>query len=307
MATRIIKFVILRGLFKNSLNSRYNKFNYKTQELFHSVFAKIFKQNEVGNGNRVWRVEFMNKQLDIPLKKNSLSLDWDIALSVLGHESDIKITYETLLRSSTPPRCFFDIGANYGTHTLLFRSAGVESVAFEPNPSCISYFEKLSEFNDLSTAVEKVALGETTATAELLFPVSSTSLGTLRNSVKENFNKSEELKAIQVDVITIDSYVLEKNKIPELIKIDTEGYELKVLRGASTTIRDHKPLVIFESDNEEERNGLWKIFSEFDYQICPIPIVPDKPVNVLMEEDFLQKKDGNFIAIPLEHSLLQKN
>ena len=40
------------------------------------------------------------------------------------------------------PKIFFDVGANYGTHSFIFQSQGVKAYSFEPNPNYFPYFKK---------------------------------------------------------------------------------------------------------------------------------------------------------------------
>src|ERR1700722_9247274 len=51
-----------------------------------------------------------------------------------GHDSELKQTYASLIQLEHPPRLVLDIGANYGTHSIIFLSHDIETVSFEPNP-----------------------------------------------------------------------------------------------------------------------------------------------------------------------------
>jgi len=53
------------------------------------------------------------------------------------------------------------------------------------------------------------------------------------------------INPISVDVVTLDSLLPDMPTV-DLIKIDVEGHELQVLRGAADLISQHRPLVIFE-------------------------------------------------------------
>jgi hypothetical protein len=71
----------------------------------------------------LWRLRFAGTQIVLPLRRESFWLDWGFALGVLGHDAEVKRTYEMLLLSDRPD-LFIDIGANYGTHSMLMAAAG---------------------------------------------------------------------------------------------------------------------------------------------------------------------------------------
>lgn len=130
-----------------------------------------------------------------------------------------------------------DIGANIGSHTLCFiKKWGVKKVwSFEPVPSTFAILRKNVEINDLGERVvlENVGVGEREYHASV------------KNTVKNNRGgvSIKEDSAGTFVVKTIDSYDLSDIS---LIKIDTEGYELKVLEGAKATIVKNRPVILVE-------------------------------------------------------------
>ncbi len=52
-------------------------------------------------------------------------------------------------------------------------------------------------------------------------------------------------KALEVDVVRLDDLLADRQRL-RLIKIDVEGAELEVLRGAAGSIRAHRPWIVFE-------------------------------------------------------------
>ena len=151
--------------------------------------------------------------------------------------------YMHLLRHAS---VVFDIGAYTGLYTLL---AAVERRdrtvhAFEPVPKTFEALVRNVEVNNLDnvhpvwTAVADID-GET----QLYIPQSTTLPFTA--SIKKGFRKVQTSTA--VPVLTIDAYV-EANGVPcvDLMKIDTEGTEHQVLRGARTVLERDSPLIICE-------------------------------------------------------------
>ena len=96
-----------------------------------------------------WRISFASIKIDLPLRSESMWLDWETAVSVTGHDIDIKAFYQKAVQSAEGSKLFFDVGANYGTQFLLLLAFEVEAVSFEPNPQCRSYFEVCLENNNL--------------------------------------------------------------------------------------------------------------------------------------------------------------
>lgn len=233
-------------------------------------------------------------------------MDWDLASAATGHDVDIKLTYETILKSDYCPKVFFDVGTNYGTHSLLFLSQNVLTVSFEPNPACIKVFKNICQVNGFDSKVENVAVAEKTGEAEFWFPEKDAWLGTLVPETVQNLAENYDLTKTVVKVLTIDEYADKTRLYPDLIKIDTEGNELSVLKGATEVLRNKKPLVIFECNrltDRTERENIFHFFQEIDYFIAPLPILPNKPISILSLQDFQVNSGDNFLALPNAHPL----
>src|SRR5262249_16352256 len=143
------------------INHLYNTAGPSGKSAFYRRSAKIFRDHQGYFSSGEWVLNAPPFSLKMPLRKDWAWLDWDLALSALGHEPDIKDFYVKLLTSPFRPSVFCDIGANYGVHTALFLSAGVPSLAFEPNPTCYAYFETLGSLNRFHRVIwHPIALGD---------------------------------------------------------------------------------------------------------------------------------------------------
>jgi FkbM family methyltransferase len=126
------------------------------------------------------------------------------------------------LRSSD---LFADVGANVGSYTIL--ASGVvrcHTFAFEPDPLTAAALERNVNLNQIANLVEirVAAVGERHGIVRF-----STGLDT-ENHVVSAVDPSGR----DVPIQTLDQAFLESGRIPALIKLDVEGYEAEVLRGA---------------------------------------------------------------------------
>jgi len=291
---KIIRICLSFSLMQQILNELYNMLYYRNKSLFHEYYGKIFRYISVNNCQKEWRISFMCNRISVPLQKEYLWLHWDSALSYLGHDIEIKETYEYLLKAKCV-NCFVDIGANYGTHSLLFLSQGIQVYTIEPNLKCYHYFESVSKANNYNYNLIKLAVGEKVEKKKIYFPETETWLGFVQNSNSNTFIDSNGLQVQEVSIIPLDFLFSEKQIFPDLIKIDTEGYELIVLNSAINTIKKHKPKIIFEDNYESRDNSIYNFFNERNYKIFGLPFhSKNKCLNI---DDFLNQKHNNFIAI----------
>jgi FkbM family methyltransferase len=149
-----------------------------------------------------------------------------------------------LERFLSPGKIFIDVGANYGIYTLVASKLTGDSgraIAFEP--TMLSYSELLKNIslnNFKNVLAFRAAVSEKAGTGWLYYgtdPVSN-SLG--RDPRLEGGGE-------QVILETLDD-VLRKTSIDhvDVIKIDAEGAEELVLRGASNLLASMRPVIIYE-------------------------------------------------------------
>ena len=133
-----------------------------------------------------------------------------------------------------------DVGANLGLYSLLAsRAVGPSGkvYAFEPVPEI---FTRLKEHIVLNNATNVIPV-----------PIAlSDEKGTVKMSVmrgESSFFRHLSEKFVEVQVERLDDFV-EREGIERVdaIKIDVEGAELKVIRGADKTIRRYKPILMVE-------------------------------------------------------------
>lgn len=267
---------------------------------FHEHFAKAFRDvDSTGFPAQRWECAFAGKFVGIPLCPGGYWLDWDTAVSITGHDIELKETYKALLNSEDfRPDLFLDIGGNYGTHSLLFLVHGIDTTTFEPNRSCLSYFTSLCLENSVSPRIESVALGETSGRITLTYPERETWLGSVQSSVVERLSNRSGLVREEVEIRTLDSFTSNLSASRILIKIDTEGNEMSVLNGAFETLRKFRPIVLFEVLTYLERDRIANFLEDLDYQVAGLPWRPPELPVLLKKSEFLSAHGTNFVAIP---------
>lgn len=288
------------------LNTLYRALSYAQMHFFFENFCVVFSDPHKPVDPGHWTVDFVSRSVRLPLRPEQMCNDWFAATSILGDDIEIKQTYAALIGSAQPPELFIDVGTNNGLHSLLFLIHRIETLSFEPNSSCHGYFLKSCEMNKVSCHLEKFALGDRAGTIELCYPENYTWLGSTKPSVKQEFEHYKEreryagipLVQEKVQQKTLDDALPELGARRILIKIDTEGNEESVLRGAIRTLEKYRPLVIFESRTPEERRKLFDWLQAHGYGVARLPWNPDKPSPFLELPQLISSADYNFIAAP---------
>lgn len=171
-------------------------------------------------------------ELRIPILARSEKYYWTGV-----HERHLQETLADLLR---PGMTFWDVGAHIGFFSLLAsrlvtRSGQVE--AFEPFPPNQIRLARSIRVNDASNVnVHPLALSSHSGTAS--FHVNASSLmGSLMPQSGDN--------PVSVDCLSVDD-AIRSIRPPQVMKIDAEGAELDVLRGARRLLANERPKVLIE-------------------------------------------------------------
>lgn len=282
---------------RKRLNNWYNSLDLDGQAVFQNIFCKIYRDYKGAVEDGYWRVDFRGTELKMPLRNEQMWLDWDNALSLLAHDPDVKETYRNLLEDQKV-QTFFDVGANYGTHSLLFLSQGIRTVSFEPNSTLNKNFQDLCNLNNLEGKIENFALGDRSGEVVLRFPANATWLGTIMEAEASSLQNSFDLISIKVPIISLDEYIKLNDISPDLIKIDTEGNELGVLKGAGLLLSTKRPLIVFESNTGKDRAEIYSLFKKYNYIICNLPYGGKQQMGGLDTYSFEGSKQFNFVAVP---------
>jgi len=148
-----------------------------------------------------------------------------------------------------------DIGANIGTHTLSFAKVAHQVIAIEAQ-----WFNYQSLVANLAlNAVENVApLNVAASSADgtmriaHLHPDQQINFGAMPVGVGDTFIPSLKIDSLNLRGVS-------------LIKIDVEGHEEEVLKGATDTIKRERPILYIEADRDEKRDSLIACIESLGY------------------------------------------
>jgi FkbM family methyltransferase len=138
----------------------------------------------------------------------------------------------------------FDVGANRGDKTWVFRQLAKKVVSFDPDKLC---FEALRTryARDRGICLENVALGDREHVGKFYVEEEGSAYNTLNEKERDWLvsNRNQNIREVLVSVSTLDNMIL-KYGIPNFLKIDVEGSEMTVFNGLSQPV----PVICFEAN-----------------------------------------------------------
>lgn len=179
------------------------------------------------------------------------------ALAAEGFESDVRSFFEHFLR---PGDCVFDVGANVGYHTVLFsRLVGPsgEVHAFEPTGLTFGCLVRNTLGAGMNCRLNRMGASHESQPQEMRYGAHGNAC---LNSFGEPFGAGAAATGAylseKVWATTLDAYVrdYEVERI-DLVKIDVEGWEERVLRGAVSTLLSRTPVLVLEYCSAAARNA----------------------------------------------------
>jgi len=164
------------------------------------------------------------------------------------------------IRSLKLKGIYIDVGANMGNHSIFFinECECIKLHCFEPHPdtyNTLLYNIQLNNYKQTDIELHNCALGDNDCLVNL--HINTKNSGDCK-IISENGN----IKCLRLDNCISDNGIC-------LIKIDAQGYELKILHGAAKLIEKNHPVLICETDTEKE-------FEEIDSYLHSLGYSTDK-------------------------------
>jgi FkbM family methyltransferase len=205
-----------------------------------------------------------------------------------------------LLTLVKPNSYFFDVGANIGLISIpiLFHVESCQVVSFEPSPNTLPFLMRTveeSRFRNRWKVIDKAANDQV---GEIKFTIASTALGAYDGI--HDTRRAGSMRIINLPATTLDREWEQLNR-PNVstIKIDVEGAELLVLKGAQKCIQNCRPYILLEWNSLNfasyhfQSKDLLSFANDIHYKVFSAPhLIPvddetSLSVQMLRTENFL--------------------
>lgn len=147
--------------------------------------------------------------------------------------------------AKTEPRLCIDIGANRGEYTQqLLQNTSAVVHAIEPHPLSFQELVPLKQSFGKRLALHNFAIGSKRGTADLHFTEGALYFASLSTEASEvPYVKNQE--KTEVRVITLDDFCSSNGfDHVDLVKIDVEGFENEVMKGAQNVLKNIRPAFV---------------------------------------------------------------
>jgi FkbM family methyltransferase len=251
-------------------------------------------------GNPIGRAAlFLRDRLEL-LSESCLSVE------SVGTTANDQLATLLITRICAPHKTFVDVGAHIGSIIARVRHTdpSIKIIAIEAIPEKIKSLRKRFPFVDLHACAAGEVTGETS------FFIDRHRSGYSSLAKPKGVDDKSKLE-IRVSIEKLDNLVQAADV--DAIKIDVEGAELGVLRGAVGILRRCRPIVMFESAPGQDdglgysKEGMITFLNALDFSI----VVPNRVAhndNGLTAAGFIEshlypRRTTNYFAIPAERRI----
>lgn len=214
--------------------------------------------------------------------------DTIIGQSIRHYGEYTQLEIELLRNFIKSHHCVYDVGANIGYHTLAFSKLAKHIYAFEPNKKNLKLLHKNLKSLD-NVKVYDMACSDTNC--ELTIEDFDTSVPGNYGEMHTNVT-GQTCTSVRIDDLD-DIYG------PDLIKIDVEGHELQVLKGATETIKEFNPIIFYEAHGTDLPE-IYDFLTDLGYHLYWYPCPNYNPGNYKRNPVNLFGHGGvvNILAMP---------
>jgi len=167
-----------------------------------------------------------------------------------------------LLTQTRPGTMAMDVGANVGIFTVPLASAGARVRAFEPAPENVRRLEENLRRNGLEATVRQVAVANRVGT--LVLRLADDPMFHSTTEVAEQRGTGEEV-AVEATTLDIEWRACGSPQV-SVVKVDVEGGEPAVLRGAYELLERCRPALLVEAAEPERLRELEAILRPLGYR-----------------------------------------
>ena len=186
------------------------------------------------------------------VKRNGTRLKLDISNEV-DHFIYFKkrdTTFDNLHEEIRQAKTILDIGGNIGAFALFFEHLNPAATiySFEPHPVTFSRLKENLAMNDSRIQAFQLGLGEKKDRLKL-YEIDIHNAG-----MNKLFAEEQNYPSVTIDVDTLDGFWMSRGPI-DFIKIDVEGFEHAVLKGAKNLLIEYAPILVIEVDDNNLRSS----------------------------------------------------
>jgi len=255
-----------------------------------SIFSKINKETHLEKVNYFGGTTLIVDINEIVGFRTAVNGKWDLT------------SFNLINKLNEKNMIFIDIGAHIGTSSVPIANLGVQVICFEANLNSAQLLLSNISLNKIpKIIVFPFAIGSTGETGSWL-QLSTYSGNIAASSLLSNWGAGKELLSKKYVYVTSLDETLRFLGLMEdpknlVIKVDVEGYEREVFKGAKEAINLHRPIIIFEnnpifSDQDKQEEIFYSHFINYSFfSISQELILSDFDINTRYE---------NAIAIPDE-------
>lgn len=265
---QLLRIYISEGL-RGTIKSIIRYIDHRTRPIRWSLAT--FPQRRMGDG--IVEKSINGSVMELDLSQHGLHRE----LAAHGIREKVSTLYygaqlEGISLTTEP--VVLDVGSNIGYFALLAAQCDSVSdiIAVEPDPRNVKILERNIEINGYENiTVKRAACGAESGKSELILSTRSN----LNRMVDISTDQSTGRNTVPTEVITIDSLIQEYDlagESPIVLRMDVEGYETEVIRGADAFIKSDQPILIFlELHNDlmpiSERRHFCDILEEGGFEV----------------------------------------
>jgi FkbM family methyltransferase len=197
--------------------------------------------------------------------KYHLESRWFTEWTTWFYGSQDRAIHRWIVKNARPDWVAFDIGMNFGYFTCLLASLCKDLHGFEPVGWLAGRARANVELNGFSNVtINELALSDHTGTAKLNLPDPTDSNWGTSSLVHRS---SSPTAILEVPLDTLDIYCAARGITRlDFMKVDVEGAEHLVFRGAEKTLERLRPLIIFEC-NAESVAEAYALLEKLGYEL----------------------------------------
>jgi FkbM family methyltransferase len=179
-------------------------------------------------------------------------------------------TYEPSVQRAVAPffapgHVVYDVGGGIGFYSLAAASRGAEVFMFEPDPKNIAGIERHAQMNGLSDAFTLVPMAAFSRTGTLQMEPSKLGHGP-GHAIATEIWDSGSGDRFEARCTTLDDFA-RNHPQPHLIKVDAEGSEAEVIKGAERLMREAGPALLCEVHDVELTEEVERVIRSRNYQL----------------------------------------